>query len=1039
MTGSDEKGNRPELSASGIAELCQVCNAMTIIYDSRHEELAEAAAALMVRHYQFNIQSILEYPNSPSRYNEMAIWRSLPTDVAYVHHTSGTSTGKPKPIRISHHGAVGVLPVFDDPSVSRKATFTTTPLYHGGPADVFRAWTSSSMIWLFPGVQNVPITADNVLRALDVAKRFSQHHPPNSHEECTRVRYLTCVPFIIEMIAEKPDGLDILRKMELVGVGGAALSKSVGDRLVEEGVNLISRYGSAECGFILSSRRNYNVDKGWDYLRIHEPTGLRFDIQETGLAELVIDDWPFMAKSNRIGGLFATADLFEAHPTIPHAWKYNSRADSQLTLSTGKKFDPAPIEAKVLALARPSQLLSDIYIFGSGRPFPGALLFKSEVDHGYTDSEVRQKTLQIIDRVNVDSPPYARIAPYMLAVVAASPGLKKSSKGTILRTQADNDYATLIDQAYSGRQTEQPEFLDVEDIQRSVEYIITSVLAEKLQDGRTPWVVEEEKEQNEKSQETLNIEKYLESGGLWTAPLFDIGVNSMEALQIRTHLNDNFGHLAETEIPLGIVYECGTAEKIAEYVVDLQEGKQMRENDQAARMRDLVDYYANNFQITSRGQYADSLQCREKIVLTGVTGTLGVWIFNTLRFSDYVEEIHCLIRAANHQSAKQRVVKVLEKRFLSPLESSKAKVYFYPCKLSEEPTLGLDPEDYERLVRETSLIIHAAWEVNFSMSLASFEKDHIGGLHNLIEFANSSPKEVPPCFVFCSSTASVLGPHGPSFVKEEISDDPNTSSPMGYSRSKWIAESICERAHQYTRLHDHISVLRIGQLCGDGLNGIWNVTEAWPLMFSSLKVVHCLPNLTNEKLDWLPVDIAARAIIQVASSMLHRPLDPRGDDPDKEVVNSALDLKRQVDNEEGEEGKKDDDACPVYHVINRNSTPVWADLLRWIQALDDSLEVVAPAEWVSRLENLQGDAANHPSRKLLGMWKAAYCGNDDNASTGGKEVSFEMEKTMRVAPVLGEVQPISKEHFEKVRTTLAFYVCVLRVKRACFYLALWSR
>ncbi len=49
----------------------------------------------------------------------------------------------------------------------------------------------------------------------------------------------------------------------------------------------------------------------------------------------------YKAKKNRPDGSFATADLFAPHPEIPHAWKYHSRADSQLTLITGKKFDPA--------------------------------------------------------------------------------------------------------------------------------------------------------------------------------------------------------------------------------------------------------------------------------------------------------------------------------------------------------------------------------------------------------------------------------------------------------------------------------------------------------------------------------------------------------------------------------------------------------------------------------------------------------------------------------------------------------------------------
>lgn len=40
-------------------------------------------------------------------------------------------------------------------------------------------------------------------------------------------------------------------------------------------------------------------------------------------------------------------------------------------------------------------------------------------------------------------------------------------------------------------------------------------------------------------------------------------------------------------------------------------------------------------------------------------------------------------------------------------------------------------------------------------------------------------------------------------------------------------------------------MLRIGQLCGDTKGGVWNETEAWPLMFASANTVGCLPELNE--------------------------------------------------------------------------------------------------------------------------------------------------------------------------------------------------
>jgi hypothetical protein len=86
--------------------------------------------------------------------------------------------------------------------------------------------------------------------------------------------------------------------MDIVGVGGAALPAEIGDRMVKAGVNLISRFGSAECGFLLSSFRDFARDKNWQYLRNYNPPSLvDFEPRDDNLAELVVKSgWPHMVQ-----------------------------------------------------------------------------------------------------------------------------------------------------------------------------------------------------------------------------------------------------------------------------------------------------------------------------------------------------------------------------------------------------------------------------------------------------------------------------------------------------------------------------------------------------------------------------------------------------------------------------------------------------------------------------------------------------------------------------------------------------------------------
>ena len=46
-------------------------------------------------------------------------------------------------------------------------------------------------------------------------------------------------------------------------MGGAALPIDIGDWLVKKGVRLLTRFGSAKCGFMLSSHRDYQTDREW--------------------------------------------------------------------------------------------------------------------------------------------------------------------------------------------------------------------------------------------------------------------------------------------------------------------------------------------------------------------------------------------------------------------------------------------------------------------------------------------------------------------------------------------------------------------------------------------------------------------------------------------------------------------------------------------------------------------------------------------------------------------------------------------------------
>jgi acyl-coenzyme A synthetase/AMP-(fatty) acid ligase len=284
----------PQCQPAAIAHLCKACQTTVIFHDETYAAQSEEAAnvyrddggELHAIELPFSKDHSLSDIMAQEASDSLSFPEVKETDVAYLHHTSGTSSGVPKPIPQTHRAGAGVLPSF--PDGKQCATFTTTPLYHGGVADCFRAWTSGALIWLFPG-KGIPITAANVIKCLGAAEK-------NAEQGLPPVKYFASVPYVLQMMEADEQGFKYLQNMDIVGVGGAALPDEVGDRMVSKDINLISRFGSAECGFLMSSHRDYTKDRAWQYLR--SDAGAEYLVFETNeLSELVIrPGWPHMVR-----------------------------------------------------------------------------------------------------------------------------------------------------------------------------------------------------------------------------------------------------------------------------------------------------------------------------------------------------------------------------------------------------------------------------------------------------------------------------------------------------------------------------------------------------------------------------------------------------------------------------------------------------------------------------------------------------------------------------------------------------------------------
>jgi acyl-CoA synthetase (AMP-forming)/AMP-acid ligase II len=238
------------------------------------------------------------------------------SQTCFIYHSSGTTSGLPKPLPQTHRTMTVLHPHLPSSPACFRYAFryatrfacselcpsSTTPLYHGGLADLVRSLNSEAMLYLFP--PDVPITRTNILKSLHACARFAAAQPSELQHH-TEIKLFSCVPYVLKMVVENDDGgvaLTFLKSLDFLGTGGAPLPQELGDQLVQEGVRLVSRYGSAECGFLMSSARDFVHDREWQHLRSDGSGGaLVFERQEDETAELVIQShWPCM-----VGGRFA--------------------------------------------------------------------------------------------------------------------------------------------------------------------------------------------------------------------------------------------------------------------------------------------------------------------------------------------------------------------------------------------------------------------------------------------------------------------------------------------------------------------------------------------------------------------------------------------------------------------------------------------------------------------------------------------------------------------------------------------------------------
>ncbi|RDW80543.1 hypothetical protein BP5796_05241 [Coleophoma crateriformis] len=389
----------PRLPASAVDALLQSTGSSTLFYSSVHRP-SIISDSILEKIKILPLPTCDQYDNDdvyPPFYRKDLDEEKEHLRRYLMLHISG-STGLPKPIGYTNKRLLGITAGAQD-----VTSFQSVPFSHAhGLVTYVQAIFHKKTIYMMNGY--VAQTHDSVTAAI----------------KASNPGIVWTVPYVLKLLAEKRDSIEVLKRCKKVSSAGSRCPDDLGDLLVNEGVHLGTQFGSTEIGSVLGSLNRPREDKAWNYLR-PPPYVVPFVYMKPvggNLYELVVLDGhvgKWASNSDDPPNSWYTNDLFEAHPSIPNAWKFIGRSDDRVTLSNGEKVLPLPIEGRIRQ--HPLDFLSTIW--------------------------------PVVQAANAHSEGFSRISRDMIAVADDDIDIHLTDKSSIKRAQVYKHFKDVIDKMYT--------------------------------------------------------------------------------------------------------------------------------------------------------------------------------------------------------------------------------------------------------------------------------------------------------------------------------------------------------------------------------------------------------------------------------------------------------------------------------------------------------------------------------------------------------------------------------------------------------------
>ncbi|WP_240920209.1 non-ribosomal peptide synthetase family protein [Sphingobacterium chungjuense] len=250
------------------------------------------------------------------------------------------------------------------------------------------------------------------------------------------------------------------------------------------------------------------------------------------------------------------------------------------------------------------------------------------------------------------------------------------------------------------------------------------------------------------------------------------------------------------------------------------------------------------------------------IFLTGVTGFVGSHLLEEL-LKNTTATIYSLVRAANAEDGIQRIKDTFAKFKLPWLAAYDHRTVAVIGDLSVDK-FGISDQDYDFISDKVEVIYHSGSSVSYVQPYSLIKKPNIDGLHHIIELAVHQKTK----YLVLLSSMGVFSWGRPFTQKTWMYEDdsiyqnmPAITRDLGYIKSKWVMESIAEKAKAKGL---PIINFRLGFAVCHSTSGATVMNQWWGALIRSCVQLKSFPLVMGLKDELTTVDYMCKAIVHIS-------------------------------------------------------------------------------------------------------------------------------------------------------------------------------